>query len=108
MSLKGVELQIAVPRTSEATSVQNQFNQRPAHDQAALAQEHAKLTERQRSRSAEVGESAFQNVKGEGNGSSGRRGAPASKRGAKPEEDKDPSSLGPGHPYKGKRIDISL
>jgi hypothetical protein len=107
MSLKGVEMQIAIPRTNEATQVQNQFNHKPTYDQAALANQSTKHTERQRQVSAEVDASAFLNVKDEGKGGARERGA-ASRRKPGKAEDARLGEGDPGHPYKGKHIDISL
>ncbi len=107
MSMKGVEMQIAIPRTNEATHVQNQLNHKPAYDQAALANQSAKHTERQRQVSAGVDASAFLNVKDEGKGGFRGRGDDSSR---KPDKTED-ARLGDadsGHPYKGKHIDISL
>ncbi|MCI3918997.1 hypothetical protein MO973_01980 [Paenibacillus sp. TRM 82003] len=109
MSMKGVEMQIAVPRTNEATAIQNQLNQKPTHDQAALAQQNAKQTNQQRNRSAEVESSAFRHIRDEGNGASGRGGSSGkSRRGKKSEEANEWPTQEKGHPYKGKHIDISL
>ncbi|HZG76378.1 MAG TPA: hypothetical protein VEZ72_11035 [Paenibacillus sp.] len=107
MSMKGVEMQIAIPRTNEATQVQNQLNHKPTYDQAALANQSTKQTERQRQVSAEVDASAFLNVKEEGKGGARERGAASRRKSGKPGDVRlgEPET---GHPYKGKHIDISL
>jgi len=95
-----------VPRTTEATNVQQQLNHKPTYEQAALANQTTKQAERQRQASAEVDASAFLNVKGDGKGeTSSRRGGGRKKRG---EEDARLTSPESGHPFKGKHIDISL
>jgi len=108
MSLKGVEMQIAVPRTSEATNVQNQLNQKPTYDQAILANRSTKQAERQRQVSAEVDASAFLNVKEDGKGASPRKRGNAAPRKTDKEEGARLAEPDSGHPYKGKHIDISL
>ncbi|WP_199618008.1 hypothetical protein [Paenibacillus alkalitolerans] len=104
MSLKSIEMQIAVPRTNEASNVQNQFHQKPMHDQSALAEHAVKRAEAERQRSGEVEESAFLNVKGDGfKGGGGQPGS--GKRNKQPPKNK---AVPQAHPYKGKHIDISL
>jgi hypothetical protein len=107
MSLKGVEMQIAIPRTNEVTAVQNHLNQKPTHDQAALAQQMMKHQEQQRKKSTEVDASGFLNVKEDGKGSGGGR-AGGQRRKGKAEEEKRLPGAESGHPFKGKHIDISL
>ena len=58
MSLKSVEMQIAVPRTQEAGRVQNEFQQRPMQDQALLADQLKKEDADDKKRSTSVDESA--------------------------------------------------
>jgi hypothetical protein len=107
MSLKGVEMQIAIPRTSEATAIQNHLNHKPTHDQAALAQQWIKHQDQQRNKSTEVDASAFLNVKEDGKGEGRARSGMQQRRKGKADEEKR-LPVEPGHPYKGKHIDISL
>lgn len=108
MSLKGVEMQIAVPRTSEATHIQHQLNQKPAQDQTMLASQQTKEAEMRKRKSAEVEQSAFLHVKdedaGTSNGGSGGRGRKRDRRGESPSG----AAADMTHPYKGKHIDITL
>jgi hypothetical protein len=98
-------MQIAVPRTSEATSVQNHLNQKPAYDQAALANSIAKHSKKMRAKSTEVDSSAFLNIKQDsGNLGRSNRG----ERKTTPEDADRSASPDTGHPFKGKHIDISL
>lgn len=108
MSLKPVEMQIAIPRTNEATSVQNQLNHKPALDQAALADLASRRTDQQRAKSAEVDASAFLAVKDEGKESGDREGGAGSGRKPKKQPSDPGAAHGGGHPFKGKHIDISL
>jgi hypothetical protein len=103
MSLRPIEMQIAIPRTNEATSTQNQLLHKPAHDQSVLADHAMKRTEDNRQRSAEVEESTNSKIRdGEGNSGGGNGTQSGSKRQAKKHQ--APAK----HPYKGKHIDISL
>lgn len=58
MSLKPVELQIALPRTTEAGKLQNESQQRPAIDQHQLAGQNVKQSQELAMRSTEVDESS--------------------------------------------------
>lgn len=108
MSLRSVEMQIAIPRTSEAASVQNQLSQKPMYDQAALAAKSTEQKERQLQQSAKVEEAAEPQIRDDQQrGSKGRR----DRSGAKSKTDKNNQaggSPGSGHPYKGHHIDFSL
>jgi len=66
MSLKPVEMQIAIPRTTEATHFQNQLIQKPALDQAELADANAKRSDQQRNMSEEIEKTDFLNVREDG------------------------------------------
>lgn len=104
MSLKGVEMQVAIPRTNEATSIQNHMNQKPAHDQAMLANQTVEHSEKNRKKSSEVDASASLHVKDDGGGSRGRNGS----SGREARQETAPPGKESAHPYKGKHIDISL
>ncbi len=47
MTLRSIELQVAIPRTSEVGQIQNQLAQKPAYDQNQLAQQSAKKADEQ-------------------------------------------------------------
>ncbi|WP_054958249.1 hypothetical protein [Paenibacillus dakarensis] len=102
MSLKSVEMQIAVPRTSEAGKIQQEHHQRPSQDQALLAGEQMKQSRQAAQRSTEVNESAESAIR-EG----GSRHTPD--KGEDTSESKEHSAEQPAeHPYKGRKLDISL
>lgn len=104
MSLKPVELQIALPRTTEAAKIQNESQQRPAIDQHQLAGQNVKQTQEMAMRSTEVdesSESALRDGGGKGNSHSG--GSSSSDKDSKTSRARDAE-----HPYKGQRIDLSL
>ncbi|EGG33090.1 hypothetical protein [Paenibacillus sp. HGF5] len=103
MSLKSVEMQIAVPRTNEAGKVHNEFQQRPQNEQMLLAGEQTKNSRAEAQRSTEVSETAETAVRDDGSRQSsgqqqGRGSAEAGETLEQPAE----------HPYKGKNFDISL
>ncbi|WJH30022.1 hypothetical protein N6H13_04670 [Paenibacillus sp. CC-CFT742] len=80
MSFKAVELQIAVPRTSEAGRYQSEYQQRPVTDQNLLAVQTAKEAEEARQRSEAMEEIAHTGVR-DGQSSNGEHeGVPGSRR----------------------------
>lgn len=108
MSLKSVEMQLAIPRTKEAGVVQNQLYHKPMVDQAALAAGAMQQTEQQRRKAGKVEESVPKRIK-DGSGerrekppSSAKAGAAVKKSGSKPADEPN------GHPFKGRHIDLSL
>ncbi|WP_235439861.1 hypothetical protein [Paenibacillus sp. DMB20] len=74
MSLKSVEMQIAVPRTSEASRIQQEHHQRPTQDQSFLAGEHIKQSRQAAQRSTEIDETAESAVRDGGSGHSPEQG----------------------------------
>ncbi|CQR56449.1 hypothetical protein [Paenibacillus riograndensis] len=103
MSLKPVELQIAVPRTTEAGKIQNGLQHRPALDQQQLAGQNVKQTEQLAQRSSEVDESAEPALRDHGGG-----GQQPGSHSAPPKPQKTETAHDAEHPYKGHRIDLSL
>ncbi|MFF2908585.1 hypothetical protein [Paenibacillus sp. NPDC057934] len=103
MSLKPVELQIAVPRTTEAGRIQNELQHRPAADQQQLAAQNVKQSQEMTQRTAEVddpSETALRDDGGRGNNPGGHS--------SQEKGHNSDGSLGAKHPYKGLRIDLSL
>ncbi|MCM3699115.1 hypothetical protein [Paenibacillus macerans] len=109
MNMKPVELQIAVPRTSEAGRVQHDQQHRPLLDQSLLSMQAVKTGEAERQRSAGVDESnRNKNVRREGNGSFSEEQEPERESGGKPDEQEPKPEQLAEHPYKGRHIDFSL
>lgn len=103
MSLKSVEMQIAVPRTTEASRIQQEHHQRPSQDQTLLAGEQVKQSRQAAQRSTEVDETAESAIRDEG----GQGQTPEEHNGSS--EKKEKSAERPAeHPYKGRSLDISL
>lgn len=106
MSMKSVEMQIAIPRTSEAGRIQQDQQHRPLNEQTLLAGQNIKNSELERRRSANIDESAHNTtVRREGNASFDQE-QDHSQSEEKQEEQakKQPAE----HPYKGRHIDFSL
>ena len=104
MSFKAVELQIAVPRTSEAGRYQNEAQQRPVTDQNLLAEQMTKEAKVASQRSEAMAETSHTSVR-EDHSSGGNHHSGADARdGAEGEEEIKPAE----HPYKGKHIDLSV
>lgn len=105
MNMKPVELQIAVPRTSEATRIQQDQQYRPISDQALLANQTTKELEQNRKRSAQVDESGINTIikRDDNHPSSGHDQTPQ-EHAEQEAEKKHPAE----HPYKGKTIDLSF
>lgn len=104
MSFKAVELQIAVPRTSEAGRYQSEYQQRPVTDQNLLAVQTAKEAEEARQRSEAMEETAHTGVR-DGQSSNGEHeGGTREQETIQMSEQVKPAE----HPYKGKHVDLSL
>ncbi|MFD1774400.1 hypothetical protein [Paenibacillus rhizophilus] len=101
MSLKPVELQIALPRTTEAGKLQQELQHRSALNQQLLAGENIKDSREQTQRSAEIDESSKSAVREDG-----RRGGSSSN--GHSQEQKKSKEHNAEHPYKGRRFDVTL
>lgn len=106
MSLKAVELQIAVPRTSEAGKYQSEHRQRNMNDQATLGHEASKETEAVRHRSTAVDESTEASVT-EQEEQRQNEHSPQHRMSANA-QDEQAAEHPAEHPYKGHHIDLSL
>lgn len=102
MSLKSVEMQIAVPRTSEASKIQQEHQQRPSQDQTFLAGEQMKQSRQAAQRSTEVSETAESAIRDDGSKENPDPG------GGSPEQKEQKAEHPAEHPYKGRILDISL
>lgn len=103
LSLKSVEMQIAVPRTNEAGKMHNETQQRPMNDQTLLAGELNKNSRAEAQRSTEVSETAETAVRDDGSRQSSeqQQGRGTAESGEIVEQPAE-------HPYKGKNFDVSL
>lgn len=107
MNMKPVEMQIAVPRTSEATRIQQDQQYRPLSDQALLANQSLKEAEHNRKVSPGVDESGQNTViKREKDHPSSQQEQSSHEQ--PPQELEQKQKHFAEHPYKGKNIDFSL
>lgn len=107
MSFRAIEMQIAIPRTSEAGTVQSQLMQKSAFDQSSLAAKQAQESERQLQRSTKVEESSSPLIRDDSQeGSKGKRDRKTNKTKQSGAGGSSPSVT--SHPYKGHHIDLSL
>lgn len=104
MDFKSVELQIAVPRTSEAGRIQQDAMHRPMHHQHLLEDKNIKSTDRDRKRSAQVDESSHASIRDEHQNSSHEE-RNRHKEEDTSEQEKDRAAE---HPFKGHHLDLSL
>lgn len=105
MSFKAVELQIAVPRTSEAGRYQNEYQQRPMLDQQMIAEQTAKEAQASSQRSTAVDETADAAVR-DGQSHQGERHGGTLARDVEETQEQQPKLA--EHPFKGKHIDLSF
>jgi hypothetical protein len=107
MSLKAVDLQMALHRNDEAGIRQNQLQHKPDVDQSQLAEQAVRRADREREQAAKLEETAETHIKpGDSNGSGKRQ-----RRGRKEPEAAEATAEEPKispHPYKGHFIDVSL
>lgn len=103
MSLKSVELQVAIHRTGDAGHMQNQLLQKTVHDQTMLAAAAAKQMEQMRKKSEALNKTE-DDVKTERDGHN--RSAEHGDRERKEHRGEERDTI--EHPYKGHHIDYSL
>lgn len=104
MTLKSIEMQIAIPRTNEAAVLQQQLLHKPMTDQELLAQQTLRAMEEQRQISPKT-ESAYQAaIEHElRRPTHSRQGEKSKKARSKPANETNAQ-----HPYKGVHVDLSL
>jgi hypothetical protein len=109
MTLRAIELQIALPRTTEAGHLQNQLSQKPVVDQSMLAQENLKQAEQQQKRTGEIDQTATMLIKEEDARREQERKRRQGNRNAQGQQPSSETSAKlPDHPYKGRFIDLTL
>lgn len=105
MSLKSIELQVALPRTIEAGRIQDQLTQKSNHDQQQLALMNQSEQELNRTRSTPLIATheylgLHQNSK--------REQSPKERQKAQKDKRNVQAPKNAEHPYSGKHIDLSL
>lgn len=106
MSLKAIEMQIAIPRTGDAGIHQNQLLQKPVADQASLAASILKQTEEKRKKSNKVDESSDSLKTDREDRNKGNHNK--SQQINNKQQNNDGTTVMVEHPYKGQHIDLSL
>ncbi len=110
MSLKAIDMQIAVQKSSETGMKQNQLMHKPVLDQAMLATNLEKNSEANRQKSSKVDETAKHVVKDNQENAKNKLLKQTKKKQANANGITEGNHLftAGGHPYKGKHIDFSL
>ncbi|ANE47563.1 hypothetical protein SY83_16170 [Paenibacillus swuensis] len=104
MSLRSIEMQIAIPRTNDITPIQKEMNQKPSIDQQLLAEHATKLADEARSQSTRMEETDKSGVSDRE-----RKGAPYIPPGKRRKNSKQhPDQAKSEHPFKGHHIDVSF
>jgi len=106
MTLRSIEMQIALPRVNEIGHVQNQLSQKPAYDQHTLAQQEASKSEENLKRSNEIDKTSTLLVGEDDAKRDGQRQNDQSKDRKRSREDNGSDKS--EHPYKGRHIDLTL
>ena len=106
MSLKSVELQIAIPKTMEASKLHNQLQQKPQQDHL----DESLLLQQKKEKDAKRSNEVDSPNKGEIKSKQERLDHRKKKREEQDvdDESKMEKTIKPPHPYKGKTVDISI
>lgn len=102
MSLKAIEMQIALPRTHDAGKIQEQLQQRGQHLQEHAAQSVTKEDDLKRNTVVKNNQKQEARLNKDGSQSSQQQ-----QKGRDDDQSKDEHPVVPHHPYKGKVIDYS-
>lgn len=104
MSDKSIQLQIALPRTFEASKIQEQLGRKPIVDQDQITSNQLQLDERNRNRSVQLSEADSTKLKDRQNQNNQQQHQHEQNKQSNDNERKNEAT----HPYKGKTIDYSL
>jgi uncharacterized membrane protein len=107
MSLKSVEMQIAIPRTNEAGVAQHQLSNKPTQDQSRMAMETLKKSELQRQQTGKVDDTSALMIREDERRKHSRTSYP-SKSAVKVKKSADEETDTAKHPYKGRNFDVTL
>ncbi|SDW15656.1 hypothetical protein [Paenibacillus sp. PDC88] len=104
MSLKAVELQIAIPRTSEAGRYQSEYDHRRSSEQSLLADNQSRQIKKKSKQSPKTNESEQASIRDQ-------RHASHTQGDSLHQSDEladEISAVPAEHPFKGKNFDVSL
>ena len=105
MSLRSIDMHLAINKDVRAGQIQQQMQQKPLNDQNLLAGSQEKAAEHERHKSGQVSEAASASVHpDDSSGQKGEHSSDQRKRTKEPMNDRAPRDI--EHPYKGRRIDI--
>jgi hypothetical protein len=110
MSLKSIDMQIAVQKSTETGMKQNQLQHKPVLDQSMLATKEEKNSEMARQRSSKVDETANHRIRDDQLNGKNKWIKQEKKKQDKgiTNEDAQHTANRVEHPYKGRHIDLSL
>jgi len=108
MNMKPVEMQIAVPRTTDASAIQQQMQQRPTTEQFMLNEQAIKHMQAQRQRSEKVDASADGRIRDRESDSNQEHNATSQDHEQNDQKEGKETVQPAVHPYKGKHIDFSV
>jgi hypothetical protein len=107
MSLKSIDMQMAVHKSADAGRMQRDIQQKPEQDQAQLSAQQVKQTEIRSHASEKTEKSAHSGIKNSDPHKGGQQ------QGADPHKERSSQAHAeethtPEHPYKGRHIDLTL
>lgn len=105
MAYKPLDLQVSMPRTVELSPLQQQQQQRPAMEQAALGQQAVKQAEKQAQSNTKTEGASKRSISDKEPKERQQSSSNRKKRSSKEQEGTERMSE---HPFKGKHLDISL
>jgi len=112
MNIKPIEMQIAIPRTQDASQSQQQNQQKPVSDQQLLSDKAVKQAEEQLKKPNQVENAAHKRIQREfkdaehGRKDQQRKSATDDRNGQEQAQERKANPA--NHPFKGKHIDFSL
>lgn len=107
MSLKSIDMQIAVHKNADAGAAQRQMQHKPIEDQAALAGQGVKQAEAEARQSTKLEKTGQSRIRDREKNSGKGQDPNHRKKAAKPAAGNGPEAASE-HPYKGRHIDMTM
>lgn len=108
MSLKAVDMSIAVHKNADAGQLQREIQQKPQIDQMALAEVQQRATEGARKRAEGLKETDKPEIRNRREEKKRQQGSASHTAHTSSDSSPGPSSTQAEHPYKGHHVDVSL
>ncbi|MEB3101136.1 hypothetical protein [Ferviditalea candida] len=109
MSLKSIDVQLALSRNNETGNLQNQLAHKPVEDQISLNAAASKKTEEMRKKSAKAEEVLGMLIQDDGRQDKEQQNRRRRKaKDSEPGPERRTEPVRQEHPYKGHHIDFSL